>query len=73
MTRNQQQQIRLYMMGIAQEHRDAKTGAINMTQLAEDAANFSPVPFDTLPGCDEYSDIPEAYFELAYEVASRLE
>ncbi len=73
MTRNQQQQIRLYMMGIAEEHRDAKTGAINMTQLAEDAANFSPVPFDTLPGCDEYSDISEAYLELAYQVASRLE
>jgi hypothetical protein len=73
MTRNQRNQIRQYMMGVAEEHRDPKTGKINMTQLAEDAANFSPVPFDTLPGCDEYSDIPEAYFELAYEVTSRLE
>lgn len=73
MTRNQRDQIRQYMMAAAEEHRDGRTGAINMTTLAEDAANFSPIPFDTLPGCDEYSDIPEDYFELAYEVVSRLE
>jgi len=73
MTRNQKQQIRQYMMGVAEDHRDPATGKINMTALAEDAANFSPIPFDTLPGCCEYDDIPEEYFELSFEVVSRLE
>lgn len=73
MTRNQMNQIRQYMLGVAEDHRDPKTGEISMTMLAEDAANFSPIPFDTLPDCDEYSDIPEEYFELAYEVVSQLE
>lgn len=73
MNLNQLNQIRQYMLGVAEDHRDPKTGAISMTNLAEDAANFSPIPFDTLPDCNEYSDIPEEYFELAYEVVGILE
>lgn len=73
MTKAQRSLIRRYMMEVAKDHRDPLTGKINMTALAEDAASFSPIPFDTLPDCDEYSDIPEEYFELSYEVASRLE
>lgn len=72
MTHSQQHQIRQYMMSVAEDHRDTRTGEINMTQLAEDAASFACVAA-TLPGCDEYSDIPEEYFELAFEIVSRLE
>lgn len=73
MTRNQRDQIRQYMMEIVEDHRDPITGEINLTNLGWDAAEYSPVPFYTLPEIDEYSDIPEDYFELAYEVVSRLE
>ncbi len=73
MTRNERNQIRQYMFDVAEAYRNARTQQINLTLLAEDAAYFSPVPFDTLPDCDEHSAIPEQYFELAYEVVSRLE
>ncbi len=59
--------VRRYMRRAAAEHRDARTGEVNMTTLAEAAA----AAFD-LYGPDG-SSIPEELFEVAFEVAEEVE
>lgn len=52
-------EILTYMQSVINDHIDAITGEINVTALAEDA-------FDNFIGTAE--DIPQEYFEAAFEV-----
>jgi hypothetical protein len=58
-------QIRTFMSNHAEDFRD-DCGEINMTGLAEAAC----AEFDDYGKAPQY-DIPETYFECAYEISSR--
>ena len=56
--------IRQYMRTIVEEHRDITTGEVNTTTLAEDACQH----FDDYGPAPEH-EIPDKYFEFAYEIS----
>ena len=53
--------VRRYMREVIEEHRDPLTDEVNLTALAEDACQH-------VGGEDENGDIPERYFEWAFDV-----
>ena len=56
-------QVKQYMREEIEEFRDPRTGEVNDTHLAEDACNF----FDAYGPPPDF-DIPEEYFDWAFEV-----
>jgi len=52
--------VRRYMREVIEDHRDPLTGEVSLSTLAEDACQH-------VDGY-ENDDIPERYFELAFEV-----
>ena len=55
-----------YMQAEIEDHIDNKTGEVDFTELARDACDH----FDDY---DANYEIPEKYYEYAYEVATRYE
>ena len=53
--------IKIWMKNNTEDYRDLDTGEVNLTELAEAAC-------DHFNGYDG-NDIPEEYFELAFDVA----
>jgi len=60
-----EQDVRNYVRNVAHEHVDPLTGEVNQTGLAEDACTFF---YGHGPAPD--FDVPERYYELAYEVVT---
>jgi hypothetical protein len=65
MDKRQVHEIKRYMRQEVQDHIDPLTGEGNPTTLAEDACSH----FD---GYGYYWEIPEEYFELAFEVLDSM-
>jgi hypothetical protein len=60
--------VATYMVEVLDEHRDPQTDEVDMTALAEDAADH----FDLMGGPPGY-ETPEWVFEMAFHVAERDE